>query len=771
MALRKATSKRTKSGAPVSPLEMEPLARTMSGRQRRPTEKASYQGLELQQVIHRQARKQDKLKKWQKKVLKTAYQNDPDHFEKEPSVLLSNIDKEEDTMFSDHSVQTKLSKPKLLTFSMGKIPKASRTTTPTTSARKSTKGPKAKRVVPPSDRDLDGTSDGTSTTSDEDGDTAMESSMAARGTKRCLDTAPEDAMIRPKIKKELDGSCLKVSDFDDISKEVLVMAVSIFRCLLVMHAPFPDTIAVEMKLAKEAWNESCKIKGANIKLTPSAMKMEVIRHNRDQAKSLKEGSSFVFKDWTSKTGIYKTKLLQEGINIMWFANRNDEGIIYYKYFNPIPTEVRCTRSDSRESHPIECCIDKWAQGLKEDIKFTSATYGSVYKGHLASLQRFQQHTAPYKLLEKICDNLHDTARFHAGVEPLAMISAAPHQINDNTFEDAIREYQLEEQDNVEDNEIAAAVVVTTYIGARGRTDLEATLVTHDRSVSLCALSWNVVYFHEHTVQGSNNLVDRRSGSFALMPAPPLQLTVAPCRHVSWIVFVIWDWAYAVAFAMLEVIMIARLHAMYQRSRKILILLVVTFLAFNLFNGMVMVMETVQGSGEELILSGTYQCTVVYAEDTLLLDGIAWILVTVWEVFALCLAVWIAGKHFREMRQHSAGGIVGDCFRVLMKTHMFYFASFVAVCCLSLIDSSSVCQSVTDPYMRPQFIISIGPILSPGMVVSSQILQVVQMVVLGPRLILGVREYHAKLVADSDAATGMTSIAFQERVHISTGNGV
>ncbi|KAG2351827.1 hypothetical protein BDR07DRAFT_1500164 [Suillus spraguei] len=47
---------------------------------------------------------------------------------------------------------------------------------------------------------------------------------------------------------------------------------------------------------------------------------EVIRHNRDQAESLKEGSSFVFKDWTSKTGIYKTELLQEGINIMWFAN-------------------------------------------------------------------------------------------------------------------------------------------------------------------------------------------------------------------------------------------------------------------------------------------------------------------------------------------------------------------------------------------------------------------------------------------------------------------
>ena len=46
-----------------------------------------------------------------------------------------------------------------------------------------------------------------------------------------------------------------------------------------------------------------------------------------------------------------------------------------------------------------------------------------------------------------------------------------------------------------------------------------------------------------------------------------------------------------------------------------------------------------------------------------------------------------------------------------------------------------------------------------------------MFVLGPRLILGVREYHAKLVVNSDEATGMASIVFQDRIHIETGGGV
>jgi hypothetical protein len=52
-----------------------------------------------------------------------------------------------------------------------------------------------------------------------------------------------------------------------------------------------------------------------------------------------------------------------------------------------------------------------------------------------------------------------------------------------------------------------------------------------------------------------------------------------------------------------------------------------------------------------------------------------------------------------------------------------------------------------------------------------VLLVVQMFVLGPRLILSVRGYHAKLVAGSDADASMNSIVFQEHVHISTSGTV
>ncbi|KAG2347255.1 hypothetical protein BDR05DRAFT_997016 [Suillus weaverae] len=230
--------------------------------------------------------------------------------------------------------------------------------------------------------------------------------------------------------------------------------------------------------------------------------------------------------------------------------------------------------------------------------------------------------------------------------------------------------------------------------------------------------------------------------------------------LGWILYVVWEWMNVVVIQILGVIIITRLHAMYQRSRKILIFLVVIFLADSIYNGVVAVMLTRRTSGEELILSGNYQCTISYAENAMFLGTITWVLGTLWEVLALCLAVWIAVKHFRELRQHSAGGIIGDCFTVLMKTHTFYFASFVTVSCFSLIYSLSPTISADQSSLETQIFL--------GFI---QISEIVQMFVLGPRLILGVREYHAKLMADSDAATSMTSIAFQDRVHISTGNGV
>ncbi|KAG2337479.1 hypothetical protein BDR05DRAFT_952623 [Suillus weaverae] len=229
--------------------------------------------------------------------------------------------------------------------------------------------------------------------------------------------------------------------------------------------------------------------------------------------------------------------------------------------------------------------------------------------------------------------------------------------------------------------------------------------------------------------------------------PSVSLTDAGCN----IMYYTTNGTNVVVVAMLGVITIARLRAMYQRSRNMLVFLVIIFLAVIIASGVITIIGLKDIVAEELILSGTYMCYYGYGEDGQLLASMIWTFNTVWEVLALCLSVWIAVKHFRDLRRlgPSTGSTIRDCFRGLIKSHVLYFASLVLS--PELWSSNSMGAMILYGALR----IFLG----------------VQMFVLGPRLILSVREYHAKLVADSDAETSMTSIVFQERVHVPTGSTV
>ncbi|KIK34829.1 hypothetical protein CY34DRAFT_613544 [Suillus luteus UH-Slu-Lm8-n1] len=211
--------------------------------------------------------------------------------------------------------------------------------------------------------------------------------------------------------------------------------------------------------------------------------------------------------------------------------------------------------------------------------------------------------------------------------------------------------------------------------------------------------------------------------------------------------------------MLGVIIVARLHDMYQRSRAMLIYLVIILLVVNISSVVLAAIIPKYYVTEEGILFGIHMCVYDSEGNIWFLFAMSWILPTVWEVLALCLSVRMAVKHFRDLRRlgPSTGSTIGDCLRVLIQSHVFYFASFAGVSCLQFIVlSPSLLSTVSESEIFDG---------------ARSILLVVQMFVLGPRLILSVREYHAKLVAGSDADTSMNSIVFQEHVHISTSGTV
>jgi len=179
-------------------------------------------------------------------------------------------------------------------------------------------------------------------------------------------------------------------------------------------------------------------------------------------------------------------------------------------------------------------------------------------------------------------------------------------------------------------------------------------------------------------------------------------------------------------------MIARLHVMYERSRLMLIFLVIAFLAVNIACGVITAIglknvvggklcficwlkrtQLIGWTPEEFILSGIHACNIELEGNGRLLNAMVWMFYTGWEVLALCLSVWIAVKHFRNLRRLglSTGSIVGDCFTVLIQFHALYFArwaynvNMVISFCSSSAHASFVCVSCLQLiYISPAFVV-------------------------------------------------------------------
>ncbi|KAG2357138.1 hypothetical protein BDR07DRAFT_393459 [Suillus spraguei] len=213
--------------------------------------------------------------------------------------------------------------------------------------------------------------------------------------------------------------------------------------------------------------------------------------------------------------------------------------------------------------------------------------------------------------------------------------------------------------------------------------------------------------------------------------------------VSLIIWYVGTWAPVIVNAMLGVAMIARLNAMYQGSKRLLIFLVITLLACTIISGVTVVIENSSISAQEAVLSGFYTC-ITYSETNLNLIYESLIPTSVWEILALFLTIWIVVKHFCELRQSPTGSSIGNCLKMLIESHTFYFLAFAIVASLRLGSLSNVTNTT-----------SVGSAVYSGI---WSIAEVLQMFVLGPRLILSIREYHAKLVARADGETWMMSIS-------------
>jgi len=235
---------------------------------------------------------------------------------------------------------------------------------------------------------------------------------------------------------------------EDTSSRVTRTARSLYRCYLSCKDAFP-TPDMQDELAKGVWDEACIREGAhpspsrqdeefeydNLRFITdvktnimhaveslygfdTSHASESIGRNASLAQALLTKTTFVYRELNIGTGNphhpYRHPIIQRVINITWFKNKDDDGILFYDYFSPIPIEVITLALTV-----IECCIDEWSTGTWKETNWSQDRYCGNYNSHLNSLRDLRNHGRRQggDLLAQIQFDLFKLAREHAGAPP------------------------------------------------------------------------------------------------------------------------------------------------------------------------------------------------------------------------------------------------------------------------------------------------------------------------------------------------------------------
>lgn len=123
----------------------------------------------------------------------------------------------------------------------------------------------------------------------------------------------------------------------------------------------------------------------------------------------------------NRKGMYQAKILQKVVNITWFRNKQDEGVVHEDLFSPLTVEALALVLAAVPDFfnyfliPLTCClqiehcIDEWSSGIRTDIPFSAGLYKDVYEDHIRCLEEFNKVTK-YAILPGILQELYEGGR-------------------------------------------------------------------------------------------------------------------------------------------------------------------------------------------------------------------------------------------------------------------------------------------------------------------------------------------------------------------------
>ncbi|KAF8810264.1 hypothetical protein BYT27DRAFT_7253852 [Phlegmacium glaucopus] len=248
----------------------------------------------------------------------------------------------------------------------------------------------------------------------------------------------------------------KAGDYNNMAKEIILQAATIYRCLLSTENGFPE-LAVETEFVKSAWEDANKESGMpTLALTPDIAKIikacgsQARGEAKEKTKSfvaeeLKREKGFIYEDMPldrdgPRKGMYYHSIIQKAVNAMWFQNKCDEGVLLTEMFKPIPVPAIAFVLIA-----IEANINEWLTGKKTSVTFWADEYRSIYKGHIEALEDYGRHTKKHDLIGRLQRRLFNYGRHHAGVPPTELNMPA---IPASAYATALKEYEdMEEMDS------------------------------------------------------------------------------------------------------------------------------------------------------------------------------------------------------------------------------------------------------------------------------------------------------------------------------------
>ena len=73
--------------------------------------------------------------------------------------------------------------------------------------------------------------------------------------------------------------------------------------------------------------------------------------------------------------------------------------------------LTCTRIICSDFRKVECCLDEWVTGEREDVDFSANTYAPKYEQHMARLKDFDGKTKADKIVPRLCQLLLMNAKY------------------------------------------------------------------------------------------------------------------------------------------------------------------------------------------------------------------------------------------------------------------------------------------------------------------------------------------------------------------------